>query len=661
MKYSFRLLLILLILVVLVPNCNKSDANTSSECNKVKRNLFHDKNLQQIYTLQNQRNFQGLSIYLHDKNPLYRVTAAIACASLQTPQAIEPLALLLSDEKEEVRCAAAYALGQTEGRQIESILIHSWKKQTSASVKKNILESIGKCGTEKGLEFVTGLTNKKESPQILIGQAWGIYRFALHGIVSPKATALAVSFLIPSMPEKVRFIAAHYLARAKNIDLKPYAENMIKAYRLEKDISIRLALVTALGNIKDSSSQTLLVAIVKDKNRLDYRLIVNAIRALGNTASPEINRIVFSVLNHQNCHVAVTASEYFIKNGKVTEVEKYLRIAQSLQQWRVRANMLAAAMKYASQPEQKERISKEITSAYNTSLNIYEKAFLLKALAGDLSNYPFIIAQVLDRVNEEPVISTYGIDGLTEMCRAFRGDKVRLKALARFFKKAIETGDPALISYASTTLRVPELNFKSFFKDFGFLQKALDKCGLPDDLEGYLELRRTIDFFMGTKVSESPHSFNNRSIDWELVTSLPEGQIIGIHTTKGDINIRLLVNESPGSVANFVKLIKDNFFKGIRFHRVVANFVIQGGCPRGDGVGGPPYTIGSEFSPLYYGEGSVGMASAGKDTEGSQWFITHSPTPHLDGRYTIFARVESGMEVVHKIEMGDRILGFDFL
>jgi cyclophilin family peptidyl-prolyl cis-trans isomerase len=88
---------------------------------------------------------------------------------------------------------------------------------------------------------------------------------------------------------------------------------------------------------------------------------------------------------------------------------------------------------------------------------------------------------------------------------------------------------------------------------------------------------------------------------------------------------------------------------------VVPNFVIQGGCNRGDGWGSEDYSIRSEFSMRRYTEGSVGMASAGKDTEGTQWFITHSPTPHLDGRYTIFAVVEEGMDVVHKIEVGDLI------
>jgi cyclophilin family peptidyl-prolyl cis-trans isomerase len=91
------------------------------------------------------------------------------------------------------------------------------------------------------------------------------------------------------------------------------------------------------------------------------------------------------------------------------------------------------------------------------------------------------------------------------------------------------------------------------------------------------------------------------------------------------------------------------------FHRVVPNFVIQGGDPRGDGWGGPGYTIRSEFSPIPFDAGVIGMASAGKDTEGSQWFVTHSPQPHLDGRYTVFGRVTGGLDVVHKIQVDDRI------
>jgi cyclophilin family peptidyl-prolyl cis-trans isomerase len=121
------------------------------------------------------------------------------------------------------------------------------------------------------------------------------------------------------------------------------------------------------------------------------------------------------------------------------------------------------------------------------------------------------------------------------------------------------------------------------------------------------------------------------------------------------------VEEAPGSVANFITLALNKYFDDKYFHRVVPNFVVQGGCPRGDGWGSEDYSIRSEFLPHRYKTGSIGMASAGKDTEGTQWFITHSPTPHLEGRYTIFAAVEEGMDIVHKIEVGDRIVSVEII
>ncbi|MBL7831964.1 MAG: peptidylprolyl isomerase, partial [Saprospiraceae bacterium] len=120
--------------------------------------------------------------------------------------------------------------------------------------------------------------------------------------------------------------------------------------------------------------------------------------------------------------------------------------------------------------------------------------------------------------------------------------------------------------------------------------------------------------------------------------------------------IELLPEQAPASVSNFIQLAQSGFFNNKYFHRVVPNFVIQSGCPRGDGYGSLNYTIRSELPPLHYdGEGYVGMASAGNHTECTQWFITHSPTPHLDGNYTIFGKVTEGMLVVHQITQGDLI------
>ena len=129
-----------------------------------------------------------------------------------------------------------------------------------------------------------------------------------------------------------------------------------------------------------------------------------------------------------------------------------------------------------------------------------------------------------------------------------------------------------------------------------------------------------------------------------------------VTTSKGPFVILLLPDEAPLTVDNFVMLARQGFFNGQFIPRVVPNFVIQAGDPRGDQNGGPGYQIRCEINEVPYDRGAVGMALSGKDTGGSQWFVTHSPQPHLDGGYTVFGRVISGMEVVDNIVRGDVIL-----
>ncbi|MCR9053409.1 MAG: peptidylprolyl isomerase [bacterium] len=141
-----------------------------------------------------------------------------------------------------------------------------------------------------------------------------------------------------------------------------------------------------------------------------------------------------------------------------------------------------------------------------------------------------------------------------------------------------------------------------------------------------------------------------------MLDDLSEDRLVTINTNRGAITLEMMPEFAPGTVANFIALVRQGFYQDKTIHRVVPNFVIQGGCPRGDGYGSLDYTIRSELPPLYYDEaGYVGMASAGNHTECTQFFITHSPTPHLDGEYTIFARVTDGLEVVHQTQVGDYI------
>nr|WP_298815173.1 peptidylprolyl isomerase [uncultured Chloroflexus sp.] len=132
---------------------------------------------------------------------------------------------------------------------------------------------------------------------------------------------------------------------------------------------------------------------------------------------------------------------------------------------------------------------------------------------------------------------------------------------------------------------------------------------------------------------------------------------VTMETTKGTIEIDLYPQHAPLTVNNFVFLTREGFYDGLTFHRVIKDFVIQGGDPTGRGSGGPGYRFRDEVmgNPLKHEAGVISMANAGPNTNGSQFFITHTPQPHLDGRHTVFGKVVAGMDVVYAIQQGDKM------
>lgn len=138
-----------------------------------------------------------------------------------------------------------------------------------------------------------------------------------------------------------------------------------------------------------------------------------------------------------------------------------------------------------------------------------------------------------------------------------------------------------------------------------------------------------------------------------------------IDTTKGKIHIDLYAEKTPKTVANFIGLAKAGYYDNLFFHRVINDFMIQGGCPDGHGTGGPGYQFGDEFdaSLRHDTPGVLSMANAGPRTNGSQFFITHVATPWLDGKHTVFGKVQSenDQDVVNQIEMGDQIFGIEII
>jgi cyclophilin family peptidyl-prolyl cis-trans isomerase/HEAT repeat protein len=147
----------------------------------------------------------------------------------------------------------------------------------------------------------------------------------------------------------------------------------------------------------------------------------------------------------------------------------------------------------------------------------------------------------------------------------------------------------------------------------------------------------------------------NAAVYRQILESTERPRSVAVRTARGTFHIRLACPEAPLNCLNFLQLAAQGYFDGLTFHRVVPDFVVQGGDPRGDGSGGPGYTVRDEINRLRYRRGAVGMALAGPDTGGSQFFVALSPQPHLDGGYTVFGEVTDGMEVVDQLQADDRI------
>jgi cyclophilin family peptidyl-prolyl cis-trans isomerase len=149
-----------------------------------------------------------------------------------------------------------------------------------------------------------------------------------------------------------------------------------------------------------------------------------------------------------------------------------------------------------------------------------------------------------------------------------------------------------------------------------------------------------------------------RSLVAPVLAGAPRPRVV-LHSASGDITIELAADVAPLTVDNFLTLINAGYFTAheFRWHRVVPDFVLQDGDPRGDGSGGPGYAIRDEINRLRYSRGALGMALSGPDTGGSQFFITHSPQPHLDGGYTVFGRVVDGMSIADRVVQDEAIHG----
>lgn len=648
-------------------NCIPPEEKKASSI--VRTNIFADDIAQEIYQLQDQRNTDSLLVFLRDADPSYRYAAAMAFASIKDSSVVEQLGELLKDESPDVRFAVAYALGQTRCSAAEAILLSGFDRfdSTGTSMKVNaaILEAVGKCGSKKSLQQMSAVSTYKPGDSILQeGLAWGIYRFGLRGITDSSATKRMVEMLVNNQySPRVHYISASFLARAA-VQLDTFAAQLAPLAPKEKNPFVRMAMASSLGKTtKPYVVDTLVHWFPKEP---DYRVRINIVQALGKLDYKRTRAALFNALRDPNAHVANTAAKTLATYGQGRDATFYWKLAKdSTLIWSVQANLYAAAQRFLPPlyADYREMMNFQCRRRYERSQTPEERAAFLDALSEFGWNFRYLQQQAV--AVKSPVVRSAAWNALKKI--ASRPDFERFfglgwrkagKELSIYFQQALLSKDAGIMAIAAEALRVPQRKFGQYFAQVGFLDTVLTNLKMPRDIETYGEILKTRSFLKGEPAPVIPKTDPKKHpINWETLASLRERPVAIINTTKGTIRIQLLPELAPGSVAMFVEQARKGYYEKKTFHRVVPNFVAQGGCPRGDGYGSLDFTLRTEVpAPVRYdNEGMVGLASAGLDTESVQFFITHSPAPHLDGNYTIFATVIDGMSVVHDLQIGDVI------
>jgi cyclophilin family peptidyl-prolyl cis-trans isomerase/HEAT repeat protein len=606
-------------------------------------NNFSDPVILKIADLKDRRLPDSLYVYFGDPDPVYRREAVLAFASIQHSTEIDRIGkLLMMDSDARVRKAAAFALGQISHPACERLLLGALVKEKVRENTFEILQAYGKTTAKWKLDASVFLNDTLTAS----GLAWSIYRAGVRGKTDSMANAVAIRMLDTTFAPNVRLAAAHYFARGAT-GFQEASGPLITRASGDRSAEVRMAAALSLGKIPSAETLAALKGVIRNDH--DTRVVINAIRALNSFDFDSTQAVLFESLSHKDHNVGTAASE--VIRDAVTG-DTWISVASQvnhISEWRLAANLYEGALRAG----QHQDLATEIQTHYNQRSDPYERAALLASLKHYPASFEFVAGEL--RSTKSVIIRSGAASTLVAMnySRNFTPEhKSRFVTLCRSILESQD--DPAVIGSLAGALSDSTLGYRQLIKDPGFLYTAKDKLRMPEHIEALQPVLAAIAVFEGKPVPAVQNEFNH-PIDWEVVKQIPADQRVTIKTTRGHIVMRLLVNESPGSVANFVTLALDNYFDDKAVHRVVPNFVIQTGCKRGDGWGSEDYSIRSEFSPRLYKAGSVGMASAGKDTEGTQWFITHSPTPHLDGRYTIFAEVIEGERAVGLLRVGDKI------
>jgi HEAT repeat protein/cyclophilin family peptidyl-prolyl cis-trans isomerase len=619
---------------------------------------------------------------LGDEEARIRRRAALAVGRVGLREAVPPLVALLSDPDPEVRQIAAFSLGLLGDRSARDPLVAALE-DPAPLVKGSAAEALGLLGDAAAADAVARMASAiVESGALAEPPGDGedarrdtppaAFRLAIYALARLKAYGPLASAVLGSSGEpRVRWWPVAYalqrvedaralpallvLARDPHPYTRAFAAKGLGPLKNRSAVPALLPLVTnadravaieamrSLGRIGDPAAAPALLKIVQTPKG-DPNLRLEAVSALGGVGGPGVGGalgVVDALLD------TLADSSPPIRAAAIRALAQldpggFVTILSGLDpdpHWSVRAalaTVLGTLAPEAGLPRLKSMLGDSDRRVIPAVL-----ASLARLHAPDAP------AVMLDRLkDDDPVIRAAAANALGELkppegaaalAEAYRLGQRDVTYVAR----AAALG--ALAAYGPTGA-VPVLNTALADKDWAVrvraaaLLKGLDPASDAD-----------------ARIRPAPTSYTADFYGAPRMVTPPVSTQIYLEVDRGLIQIELAVLDAPLTVESFISLARKKFFDGLTFHRVVPDFVIQGGDPRSDGEGGPGYTIRDELNERPYLRGTVGMALDWADTGGSQFFITHAPQPQLDDRYTVFGRVIDGMEIVDQIQPWDVI------
>jgi len=610
---------------------------------------------------------------VNNPSPKVARAAILALGRIGDASGLDEMARIMNRKGSALKAEIAFALGLIGGDTATRILVQHSQMHRDPTILSPILVAIGRAGDENHVSVLANFLKEDSDPKLWepashgLGLLWS-GNSEKWGVPNGLFSRL---FKIAQGGDSTALSAAFALARYKGDPAALPVEDLANAITKSQLVFARGYLIRAIARIKSPAALTVLAREAQSAKHPGLR--VEGAKGMMNQDPGEISvAALMNTLGNAPPAVAVTALDTLASYGLAAASAAELVAStskNSTSAW-VRGVALKALARI-SPATARPRISEVLTNGSSPMLGAAVYGLAVLGGSADLDRVPGYLG------HGDPKIVEEALEGLNQLPEESFTPPIRVA-----MKKALERGDVGITTLVAQT--ADKFKWKDFAPSLAtvyhlFTQRdqieakvaVLSALGSIGD-HSHLELFKTalsdpdrvvimaavegIKSISGkdesARIPLNSASSNPTPSAKEIADSVRRTFVI--KTNRGDITIRTL-DDAPLNATNFARLAIGGFYKGKTFHRVVPNFVIQGGDPRGDGYGGPGYLVRDEFSSIRHSRGTVGMATAGKDTGGSQFFINVAPNPHLDGRYTIFAEVTSGMDIVDKIEAYDQI------